>query len=59
MKNLIFIFTFISFSASLSLDLVNVDKGVYVHFGEQEDSNMLNKGDIANIGFIVGKILLQ
>ena len=24
-------------------------------FGEQEDSNMLNKGDIANIGFIVGK----
>ena len=25
-----------------------------MHFGQQEDSNSKNNGDIANIGFIVG-----
>ena len=42
------------FSKSFSLDFVDVEKGIYVHFGKQEDSNSENIGDIANIGFIIG-----
>ena len=30
-------------------------EGVFVHYGMQEDTNSINKGDIANIGFILGK----
>ena len=47
-------FCFLTFSKSYSLDFVNIDEGVYVHFGKQEDSNKFNLGDIANIGFIIG-----
>ena len=32
-----------------------VADGVFVHFGTHEDANRSNKGDIANIGFILGK----
>ena len=32
-----------------------IDDKIFVHFGAQEDSNVANKGDIANIGFIVGE----
>lgn len=31
-----------------------VAEGIYVHYGLQEQINAANKGDIANIGFIVG-----
>jgi len=46
----------ISFFAtkSLSFNLEEVQNGIYVHFGHQEDTNKINKGDIANIGFVVG-----
>ena len=27
---------------------------MFVHYGLQDDSNKVNKGDIANIGFIIG-----
>ncbi len=42
------------FSKCWSLDFTEVDEGIYVHFGKQEDSNSVNIGDIANIGFIIG-----
>jgi len=46
----------ISFFAtkSLSFNLEEVADKIYVHFGFQEDANKINKGDISNIGFIVG-----
>ena len=47
----------ISFFAtkSFAFNLEEVEDGIYVHFGLQEDANQINKGDIANIGFIVGE----
>ncbi len=44
----------ISISKCWSLDFIKVDDGIYVHFGTHEDSNSVNIGDIANIGFIIG-----
>ena len=46
----------ISFFAtkSLSFNLEEVADKIYVHFGFQEDANKIIKGDISNIGFIVG-----
>jgi len=46
----------ISFFAtkSFSFNLEEVADKIYVHFGLQEDANKINKGDISNIGFIVG-----
>ena len=46
----------ISFFAtkSFSFHLEEVADKIYVHFGFQEDANKINKGDISNIGFIVG-----
>ena len=46
----------ISFFAtkSFSFNLEEVADKIYVHFGFQEDANNINKGDISNIGFIVG-----
>ena len=38
----------------MSFEVEEVVDGLFVHFGKQEDSNTINKGDIANIGFIVG-----
>ena len=49
---LLLISFFATKSFSFSLEEV-VDK-IYVHFGFQEDANKINKGDISNIGFIVG-----
>ncbi len=49
----LFLFFFI-FKNSFSFEINEVAKGLFVHFGEQEDSNFKNNGDIANIGFIVG-----
>ena len=51
--NVLFFFIF-TFKNSLSFEVNQVAEGLYVHFGEQNDSNEKNKGDIANIGFIVG-----
>ena len=45
---------FITFKNSFSFEISEVAEGLFVHFGKQEDSNEKNKGDIANIGFIVG-----
>ncbi len=44
-----------SFNKSLSFEIEEVADGVFVHFGIHEDVNKSNKGDIANIGFILGK----
>ncbi|EIJ41066.1 Zn-dependent hydrolase, glyoxylase [Beggiatoa alba B18LD] len=41
--------------AYASLTIKEVAHGIYVHYGLHEDTNVENKGDIANIGFIVGK----
>ena len=51
--NVLFFFIF-NFKNGLSFEINQVAEGLYVHFGEQNDSNEKNKGDIANIGFIVG-----
>ncbi|MFL2675382.1 MAG: hypothetical protein ACJ0G5_01600 [Alphaproteobacteria bacterium] len=55
---MVFLFLFFSILLSLSnaesLEFKNLDDGVYVHFGKQEDSNKNNLGDISNLGFIVG-----
>jgi len=32
-----------------------IAEGIFVHFGKHEDANKSNKGDIANIGFIIGE----
>ena len=44
MKIFLFLLTFffIIFSRSFSFELENIDEGVYIHFGKQEDSNKLN-----------------
>ena len=46
----------ISFFAtkSFSFSVEEVADKIYVHFGFQEDANKINKGDISNIGFIIG-----
>ena len=41
--------------SSSEFEMSEIDDKVFVHFGVQEDSNVANKGDIANIGFIVGE----
>ena len=38
-----------------SLDISEIAPGVYVHYGRQEDSFPYNRGDISNMGFIVGE----
>jgi quinoprotein relay system zinc metallohydrolase 2 len=48
------IFFFLSYRNCLSFEVEEVVDGLFVHFGKQEDSNTINKGDIANIGFIIG-----
>ena len=50
----IIIFFFLSYRNCLSFEVEEVVDGLFVHFGKQEDSNTVNKGDIANIGFIIG-----
>lgn len=54
-KLLITFFFFLLYSLkSKSFDIEEVSKGVFVHYGIHEDANIKNKGDISNIGFIVG-----
>ncbi|MAI60239.1 MAG: hypothetical protein CMM92_04390 [Rickettsiales bacterium] len=50
----IIIFFFLSYRNCFSFEVEEVVDGLFVHFGKQEDSNTVNKGDIANIGFIIG-----
>lgn len=38
-----------------ALELVQVAPGIYLHHGRQEEMSVANRGDIANIGFIVGR----
>lgn len=40
---------------SFSFNIDEVAENIYVHFGKQQDANPKNLGDIANIGFIIGK----
>ena len=54
MKPIIFILIFLLKTSSFSFGFDEVVNGIYVHFGNQEDSNENNKGDIANVGFIIG-----
>ena len=50
-----FILSFILiYKNSHSFETHEIADGYYVHFGKQEDSNKENKGDIANLGFIIG-----
>ena len=51
---LTFIINFYFCNKIISFDLEKVEDGIYVHFGLQEDTNKINKGDIANIGLIIG-----
>ena len=52
---LVFFFQYsINYSISYSFSLEEISDGVFVHYGIHEDANPSNKGDIANIGFIVG-----
>src|SRR5207302_711751 len=48
--------THAAIAASLApLALDNPAPGIYVHYGRQESMSRENSGDIANLGFIVGK----
>ena len=40
---------------SSEFSVSEIDDKIFVHFGAQENSNKTNKGDIANIGFIIGE----
>ncbi len=55
LKIVFILFLLFNFNKSFSFELVEVADGVFVHFGIHEDANRSNKGDIANIGFILGK----
>ncbi len=55
MKKVSFALLIALFSNLNAFEVLEVDKGIFVHYGTQEDSNKSNKGDIANIGFIIGK----
>ena len=45
---------FLNSNFVLSFEIKEIEPGFFVHFGKQEDNTKQNKGDIANIGFIVG-----
>ena len=56
-KSFLFTLIFLYFtyhSKSESFALEEVSQGIFVHYGIHQDANTDNKGDIANIGFIVG-----
>ena len=46
--------SFFFFYQCNSFQLDEIDNGIFVHYGQQEDNSPVNMGDIANIGFIVG-----
>jgi len=58
-KNYMILFVLLAFLTypllTFSFQIDEIENGVFVHFGVHEDSNHLNEGDIANIGFIVGE----
>ncbi len=43
-----------AYADTQTFDLIEAAPGIYVHQGVHEDANPDNRGDIANIGFIVG-----
>lgn len=45
----------VSCSKGEDFHLKKISDGIYFHFGFHEDANERNKGDICNIGFIIGK----
>ncbi len=49
-----FLFIFFLCLPVHSFELIEVDDNFFVHYGKQEEINKNNKGDIANLGFIVG-----
>ena len=53
-KSLLLLIILFFATKSFSFNLTEVVKGIFVHFGAQEETNKKNLGDIANIGFIVG-----
>ena len=54
-KIIIILLFLLSSNKSLSFEVEEIAKGIFVHFGKHEDANKSNKGDIANIGFIIGE----
>lgn len=44
-----------NFCLANSFNISEVEKNIFLHYGIHEDSSIKNQGDIANIGFIVGK----
>jgi len=44
-----------NFCLANNFNINEVDKNIFLHYGVHEDSSLKNQGDIANIGFIVGK----
>ena len=56
-KNLLILISifFLNSNFVLSFEIKVIEPGFFVHFGKQEENTKQNKGDIANIGFIVGE----
>ena len=46
---------FISAHANAQFEINEIADGVYLHYGAHEQININNKGDISNIGFIIGQ----
>ena len=44
-----------NFSLANGFNISEVEENIFLHYGVHEDSSIKNQGDIANIGFIVGK----
>ena len=44
-----------NFSLANGFNISEVEENIFLHYGVHEDSSIENQGDIANIGFIVGK----
>ena len=53
-KVLIFL-TLLNTKLSYCFEINELAENIFVHYGSHEDTNKSNKGDIANIGFIVGE----
>ena len=42
-------------SILVAFEIKEIEDGIYVHYGVHEETNKRNRGDICNIGFIIGK----
>lgn len=51
----VLLFFLLSAKNSFCFEIEEIAEGIFVHFGTHQDSTKSNKGDIANIGFILGK----